>query len=223
MKAAESSWKQEFEVKILDIVDRRIESKILENLPELRNNLVAASKVSPTVDNNMSGSYRKNLIVTCVPVSDGEDVVVIIKKLAKQINFTQSQFIDNCFRVEKKGHQGAQTNPPAILFKLTTELARDGFLRCYFSHIKKHKLIPPDIGIEGSQRIYVNEHMNPSLQPVLKAAVAIRKSGVIGQVASHSSYLSVKSNSKWYRIFSEEDLKELVEQLRNESFDRSSY
>lgn len=202
------SWQQEFECKLSDIIDQRIENKVqaLSSVPQ------------PIVStlNTTSNPYRKNLIITCVPEHVGENVMSIVKKLAKQINFLQDSFIDNCFRVEKRNFRGTneQSKPPAILLKCTTEIARDNFLRCYFSYIKKHPLTPSDIGMDSADRIYVNEHMNPELQPLLKKALALRRNKIIAQVASHSTYLSIKiiidDRPTWKRIFNEEDLNNLM-------------
>lgn len=75
--------------------------------------------------------------------------------------------------------------------KFTTELTRDGFLKSYFVYIKEKKLILSDIELVGEERIYVNEHLNPSLQPLLNKTISHREDGSFVQVASHSSHLSI--------------------------------
>lgn len=140
-----------------------------------------------------------------------------MKKLTRKINFTTPSFIDNCFRIEKKNGEHKQTDKPGtILLKLTTEIARDALMKCYFSYIKKKKLVPDDIGLEGNDRIYINEHMNPNLQPLLKIALALRREGKLTQVASHSSYISVKMSSngrtQWFRVYDEEKLHSLIDE-----------
>lgn len=224
IRATESSWSQEIETRILDDVDAKIEAKISERLTEQIELSISkqlaelnperqASLVAPVSNNNTSNTYRKNIIITCVPERIGENVVTIVKKIAKQVNFLQDSFIDNCFRIEKKLSRGEQDKPSSILLKCTTEIARDNFLRCYFNYIKKHPLAPKDVGLEGDERIYMNEHMNPTLQPLLKRALAMRRDNRLSQVASHSAYLSVKltvnSRPMWKRIYSEDDLNNL--------------
>lgn len=162
-----------------------------------------------------SSSYRKNLVITSVPETPGENVVTIVKKLAKQISFTLSGFIDNCFRVGRKKSKDGNAKPSTILLKFTTEMSRDAFIKCYFTYIKKHQLTPRDIDMEGTDRIYVNEHLSPDIQPLLKKALALRREGVISQVAAHCTYLSVKMSVDgrivWKRIYNENDLLSLCD------------
>lgn len=224
IRSSESCWNQELESRLLEEVDVRIETKITEKLEEKFESFVtdnvsrllvtqhpATSVTStPTVAFN---NYRKNIIITCVPECEGENVVIITKKIAKQVNFLQDAFIDNCFRIDKKENRSDQTKPPSILLKCTTEMARDHFLRCYFNYIKKHALAPKDIGLQGDSRIYLNEHMTPELQPLLQKALSLRKQNRIAQVASHCNYLSIKlivdDRPLWKRIYNEEDLNSL--------------
>lgn len=142
--------------------------------------------------------------------------MTIVKRLAKQINFTQSGFIDNCFRVSKKDGRDTSDKPPTILIKFTTEISRDSFIKCYFTYIKRNQLTPSDIGLEGNSRIYVNEHLSPEIQPLLKKALSLRREGVLLQVASHCTYLSVKLSVNgriiWRRIHNENDLLGLCDQ-----------
>lgn len=70
--------------------------------------------------------------------------------------------------------------------------------------------------MEGTDRIYVNEHLSPEMQPLLKKALVLRKEGAIQQVASHCTYLSVKISADgrivWRRIYNEDDLLRLSDQ-----------
>lgn len=210
------SWKKEFEVKVSELIDQ----KITESL-----NARPANAFSSHAPPSNISSHNKNLIITGVPQEENENVVTIVKKLARHINFTSSNFLDNCFRVNKKGSGDARSKPPTILLRLTTELARESFLKCYFSHIKKHRLIPNDIDLCGTERIYINEHMNPDLQPVLKRALALRRVGKVSQVASHSSYISVKlvSNDrpKWIRVKDTKSLDTLAGLSQGDSDDEA--
>lgn len=223
IRATESSWSQEVETRILEDVDARIEAKISEKLTEqiersISKQLTDLNPERPGLSvapvHNTSNTYRKNIIITCVPEREGENVVTLVRRIARQVNFLQDSFIDNCFRIDKKLSRGEQDKPSSILLKCTTEIARDNFLRCYFNYIKKHPLAPKDVGLEGEERIYINEHMNPSLQPLLKRALAMRRENQICQVASHSAYLSIKliveSRPMWKRIYCEEDLNNLL-------------
>lgn len=214
LKNNESSWRQEFECRIDDSINHKIEAKFAElNRNQASSNFNTHSAVPETAVGN--SSYRKNLVINGVPENGNENVVHVIKKIAKQINFTQANFIDNCYRIEKKGERDTMSvsKPATILLKFTTELARDGFFKCYFTYLEKRKLCPADIELEGHERIYVNEHMNPKLQPLLKKALSLRRAGKIEQVATHSAYLSIKiasgNRSKWFRIIDEEALNAL--------------
>lgn len=228
IRASDSSWRQEFEEKIredidakinnriIETIDERIESTISDRIASIRDSFQINRPSESAAPSTIQNSYRKNLVITCVPEVDGENVVALVKKLAKQLGFTQDNFIDNCFRVDKKQIRTEQSKPSTILLKCTTEIARDTLLRCYFRYIKRNQLAPRDIGLTGEGRIYVNEHMNPNMQPLLKKALDLRRENKILQVASHCSYLSVKLEAGdrliWKRIYNEEDLHSLCVQ-----------
>lgn len=210
MRSSEGSWKQEFELRIDSVIDKKIEEK-LQSLPQpiVTNHTPPIDGVSGAMAHSSHSSYRKNLVISGLPETDNEDTVRVIKKLARHMNYTQSNYMDNCFRVDRK-RSNDSGNPATILLKFTTELARDAFLKCYFTYIRKRRLTPQDIELPGDQRIYINEHLNPILQPLLRKAVSLRKEGRIEQVSSHSTHLSVKINAngrtKWLRIYDETGL-----------------
>lgn len=85
----------------MDDVDKKIEHKISERL-EQRIDDVFTNKL--TEISNTRIKNRKNIVISCV----SESVFTIIRKFAKQINFLQDGFIDNCFRVDKKADRNAK-------------------------------------------------------------------------------------------------------------------
>lgn len=210
MKCAESGWRQEFEAKITDLIDRKIE----DSREEQRLNTCAPPNPSNAVP--IVSNYRKNVIITSVPLVSREsesDVIAIVKKIAKQISFLHQNFLDNCFRVKKNiqnEQQNDGTKPPAILVKFTTELARDAFLRNYFHYIRNNPLLASDIDMDSRNRIYVNEHLSPETQSLLKLALVLRKDKRILKLSSHSHYLSVlvaeNGRNIWKRAFNQKDL-----------------
>lgn len=211
MRNSDSSWKQEFEIKIDSVIDKKIEEKLQSLQSVVTNPTISSDGISGATTHSSHSSYRKNLVISGLPETENEDTVQVIKKLARHMNYTQSNYMDNCFRIDRRGLNDSD-KPATILLKFTTELARDSFLRCYFNYIRKRRLIPRDIELPGEERIYINEHLNPVLQPLLKKAVSLRREGRIEQVSSHSSHLSIKINvngrTKWLRIFNETGLAE---------------
>lgn len=206
IKSAESAWKQQFEIETNDRIDKKIENKLNEAL---------AVRTATQITDKSTNPLRKNLIISGVPICAEEDVVSIINKIAQRIDFKTENFIDNCYRIEKNADRegsNRQKSSPIILLKFVTELARDEFLKCYFKHIKKKKLIQSSIGFNGNERVFVNEQLKPELQPVFKAAMALRKEGKLLQVASHSSNISVKTNRGWFRFTNTEDLQDFVKE-----------
>lgn len=206
LKNSDSSWKQEMELKIETSIDKKIEERMaaLQNFQVPRASLPKESFVAG----------RKNVVIAGVPRSPNEDTVSVVKRLARHINFTMPNYMDNCFRVAKKGNSNEPLDNAVILLKFTTEIAMDSFMKCYFGYIRKKRLIPTDIGLEGEDRIYVNEQMNPDLVPLFKTALQLRRDGKIAQVSSHFSHLSVKINSngrvKWVRVHNERALHTLI-------------
>lgn len=208
LKSADSCWRQEFETRMIEIIDNKI-SEAQVNQPS--NPDVAQPSVSSHLSNAASmSSFRKNVIITCVPINPEENVVSIVKKLAKQINFLQVNFIDNCFRIFRGESRHEHAKPPSILVKFTTEMFRDGFLKCYYNYLKTHHLVAADIGLHGDHRIYVNEHLKPEIQQLLNKTLDLKRRKIVSQVASHYNYISVKITDNerhfWKRIYNETDL-----------------
>lgn len=228
-RSAGSSSYKELEFRVMDLVDNSIELKLTESLEnrietaistKLRTITSIGNNISAPPASTSSSSYRKNVIITCVPTIQGENPLQIAQKIAKQINFLQRDFVDNCFRVAKKQDDenvNESSKPPTILLKCTTEIARDNMLRCYFNYIKSRPLTPSDIGIESNGRIYLNEHLSPELIPVLKMALELRRMKLVDQVASHSHHLSIKylynSHPVWKRVHNESELNDLKKKI----------
>lgn len=200
LKASQQTSLQSFELEVMEKVDKH-----LSDFAKKVSGSEATQSNGPASSNNNNGR-RRNVIIRGVPESSNESVPAIVKKIAKVINFMQSNFIDNCFRLSKRDNSDI---PGSIILKFSTEMARDEFLKCYFSHLKNHPLRPSDIGLTGSDRIFVNEHMDPKLRTVMKMALELRKEKVLSNVSTHCNHISVKDNDGWHRIYTMEDLKKL--------------
>lgn len=190
---------QVMEHEILDKVNTQLDnfaSKWSNKITSLDND-----SLFPTSSSNTS--RRKNVIIRGVPEIANELVTAIVKKIAKVINFNQSNFIDNCFRLPNREQGGA---PGSIILKFNTEISRDEYLKCYFGYLKNHPLTPSNIGLVGNQRIFVNEHMDPRLRLVLKEALQLRKNRIFSNVSTHCNHISVKNADGWHRVHTLEDL-----------------
>lgn len=213
LQSQDSCWRQEFETRMTEMMDKKItEAQIAAtNNPETARH----GHASHSSNTNATTSHRKNVIVTCVPINPEENVVTIVKKIAKQISFLQTNFIDNCFRIYRGETRNEYAKPPSILVKFTTEMLRDGFLKSYYNYLKKHQLVASDIGLDGDHRIYVNEHLTPEVQQLLNKTLELKRRKIVSQVASHFNYISVKITVNeriiWKRIYNEGDLDALCD------------
>lgn len=153
IKAKDATSKQILEAEVMDKVDKHL----TEFAASFSNHIGGTSNNSNNSTEKTVANRRKNLMIRGVPQTANEDVPNIIKKIAKVINFNQNGYIDNCFRVSKRQAQVNDIEPCSILLKLNTEIARDAFIKCYFSFIKSHQLTPGSIGLVGDTRIFVNE------------------------------------------------------------------
>lgn len=200
IKATQETCVQAFEHEIME----KVSSQLADFTTELSKKLPPTTNALPSSTGNPG--RRKNVIIRGVPESSNENVPAIVKKIARVLNFNHSNFIDNCFRLPSREQSD---NASSIILKFNTELERDEFLKCYFSFLKKHSLSPSDIGLVGTRRIFVNEHMDPKLHLVLKSALLMRKNNQLTNVSTHWNHVSVKNGDGWHRIYSMDDLKKL--------------
>lgn len=156
IKQQNSSWKQEFEVKVKETVQ-------IEVMKATRNIRV------PNNDNY--SSRRKNLIISGIPKHDNMVAESVVRSLADLMGFEEQFWLDNCFKLPRKSSQDVM-NFDNILIKFTTEMNRDGFMKSYFNYIKKKKLTPTSIGLSGENRIYINEQLSEDLSMIMKDAIA---------------------------------------------------
>ena len=140
MKQRNSSWQQEFEVKVKETVQMEVK-KATKNIRV------------PSNDNN--NSRRKNLIMSGIPKDDNINVESLVRSMADLIGFKERYCLDNCFKLFRKQSYDVM-NFENVLIKFTTEINRDNFMKAYLNYIKKEKLIASSIGLSGENRIYVN-------------------------------------------------------------------
>lgn len=200
VKATHESALQVFEHEIMD----KVNTHLTNFASSLSDKLASTTNNVPLSSSSNNPGRRKNIIIRGVPESTNEDVTAIVKKLAKALNFNDNNYIDNCFRLPSREQN--IDNPGSIIMKFNTELARDSFLKCYFSFLKNHSLTPSHIGLAGNKRIFINEHMDPKLRLVLKEALLMRKNKLVTNVSTHCNHISVKTNEGWHRVHTLEEL-----------------
>lgn len=194
LHAIQQTSTQAFELEVMEKVET-----VLSNFQTTQ-----VSEPPSVTSSAQNTGRRKNVVIRGITEIVNENVSSIVKQLAKLLNFNQNNFIDNCFRLPSR--ETADGYPSPILLKFNTELARDAFLKSYFSLIKKKPLKLSDIGLTGNDRIFINEHMDPKLHAVLKKSLALRKAKVFTNVSTHCNHISVKDVNGWHRIYSMEDL-----------------
>lgn len=200
IKHQNHSWQQELEIKVKETIQNEVKK--------------ATSTNGVGCCNDNISSRRKNVIISGIPRMDDIDEIKLAKAIAETVGFNQEYWLDNCFKLASKSSSRTTSNTENFLVKFTTELNRDGFMKCYLNYIKKNNLTPATVGLNGANRIYINEHLSENLSKILREAVSMKKGGFLKKVYGHSSHIMVQSSKGWLKIRNLDELEEIKRQLK---------
>lgn len=138
------------------------------------------------IDDVQRQLYLNDVIVTGVPVTNNERLLDIFQLMCVAVGFSCSgNEINNIFRIPGK------TKARPIIVKFTTNFAKNGFTRQYFQH---KTLSLKDIGIDASNRIFVNDCLTKINRAIYKEAILKKKQGIFSSVSTRNGYVMVKKN-----------------------------
>ncbi len=118
-------------------------------------------------------SRKNNMIIRGIPKAAGEDLRMIVKKLATKLDMNISDFeIDTLHRLPSKNAI------PAIIVKFTSRDTKNNFIRS----AKKKKLAGCDIGFASVTPIYCDEQITTHTREILQKALEIKRENVVQYV-----------------------------------------
>lgn len=148
-------------------------------------------------------SHRNNLLIYGIPEVNGENIILVVKRLAEVLNFENwsIQYIDAVHRMGRRGGPG----PRPIIIKFVSRLVKEQFLKL---RRLKRNLKASDLGYSSDDNIYVNESLTSSTRQLLKLARETAKQRKYDQVWTANCAIFVRKDrdSPSIKILSAQDL-----------------
>lgn len=212
----------------IDEMDEKIDKEVLDINSEITTVHTQLNNAMLEVKNEMDFELRilnekitelKNinnngkmfeLTVSGIPVIDCENLGSTIAKISSVLKFEDDKSIVNVHRLISK-HQTSQspiTNTNVIIC-FNTIKSRRLFLSKYFAFIKMDPLKLNHIGIDGQNRIFINENVSKQCLDLLKKAKVMKKDGKIAGAYTYNGQVYVvhhKNDNKPVMISSCDDL-----------------
>lgn len=166
--------------------------------------------------NHLKSLQRKdNLIISGVPSSQTETVDNLketVKRIAACCGVSlKSEDIVNIYRLKDSITVEHQDRPKYPLIMVKFDEKRAVKQSIYHNYIKligqKLPLRLNNLGLNGTNRIYLNHHLSPALLIVRKQATDLKKLGVIERTVPRHDSIKLLINGKWLKINTIQELK----------------
>jgi hypothetical protein len=212
--------KQEMDFKLT-----KLEQSVMKEIHTVKSSISTTSDTSTQERLNFLEAQlkKKNLIVNGVPMTTNEDLHEIISKIGIACNSTiRPSAIEEIIRLNPRTRPGkastSTSSTPAILVKFFSEATKSALFDGYLDLIKRQQFLKCDsLGLETTQRIYINHHQSPALRKLYEKALQLKKNGVIQAVNTRGHTAGIKFNDKWYTVSSEHQLEQLIVKTRKEN------
>ncbi|CAG5015882.1 unnamed protein product [Parnassius apollo] len=149
-------------------VDRetQILQKTKEDVTRLEQRL---QKLEAVFNDGEQRSRLNNIEIKGVPITNTENLFTIVSKIATKIDFNIS---DNNINYIARIHSRNDKNNKSIIVSLHNRYLRDNFVAA----VRKCKsLTPLDIGLNGTNRIFINDHLTLENKLLLNKTKALAK------------------------------------------------
>lgn len=217
IKSNSSAIRQEMNEKIkllesqttknIDILKKQLDEKnnqintILRRLDQL--NITSDKQDNEQLHEVLKSTRMCNIIVSGVPKRPNENLLSILSDIALKIGCPLNPTcIDKTFRIKHQRPSNIDY-PERILVKFKNEVDKECLQSAYKAHIRKEgtqRLIADDIGICGKTRLYINDHLTPWMQNIVRDAIKLKKDGAIQKIYSTTSHVNILVNEKWLKI-----------------------
>lgn len=176
----------------ISTINNDLNSKISGLREEVDTKFNAVVLRAEAAENNLDRFKRLgNLLVLGVPFEGETDVSIVFRRICSKIKF---DIKDLHYEVFRMGANRAltQNKPPAILLKLGDYAHSKRFLDAFLHH--QPSITTADIGFSDTtpQRIHVVRSLTKLDQEIRNKCVELKKAGIIHQVATYESGISVK-------------------------------
>lgn len=153
------------------------------------------------------------LVISGIPVVDGESCVEIVNNISKVIGFHSTPVTFSAFRLNKTGPMNNRTTnrdvigfknndvQPLIMVKFDSTGVKSSFIAKYLTF---KSLSLKDIGFHVDRRIYIKENLTPSNYKVFRACSDAKRNGLISKLHTKDGicYIGLPSHNSMIAIHS---------------------
>ncbi|CAG5055765.1 unnamed protein product [Parnassius apollo] len=162
-------------------------------------------KLEAVFNDGEQRSRLNNIEIKGVPITDTENLFTILSKIATKIDFNIS---DNNINYIARVPSRNDKNNKSIIVSLHNRYLRDNFVA---AARKCKSLTPLDIGLNGTNRIFINDHLTVKNKLLLNKTKALAKERDFSYVWVKNCKILVRKNTSPVHIIKTElDLRKIV-------------
>lgn len=144
---------------------------------------------------------KNNLVISNVPINNHETQITLKQqalKIAHSLGVNlQLADIAVVIRLNSKANQTSS----AILVKFIDAVMKHDVFDAYIKRvINKNPITFQAIGLQSTQRIFINHHISPQLAEIKRKALELKKDGIISKVNARYNNIRVFINNKWHNV-----------------------
>lgn len=212
-------------VKPLEIQMNDIKTEIVKNASRIDNLEVKVEEIlkNPLTNSNATSINKEiislkaqllqnNLVISGISETKDEDIVKIVTNIGAKLNTNiAGQDIKRVFRLKRANPESETTSTPSkIVIEFVYEATMNRLMDNYLNLIRNKRYINcTHIGINSESRIYINKYLPKEIIQLFGKCNSLKKSDHIQHAIPRATYILVKFKDKWFKIFSEADLKSL--------------
>lgn len=148
--------------------------------------LTALSDRMSQLSQNLGGLENcKELVVSGIPFTAGEDLSRCLKKIGEHLAVKDTTAMTGIRRMRTDDNNGG-----LIVVEFALKSSRDEF---YSAYLRKRDLKLRHVGLESDRRVYINESLTSEARKLKSAAIHLKKAGKLASVFTKQGVLHVKT------------------------------
>lgn len=153
------------------------------------------NRIATLEDKTRNEGRVMDLVINGIPYSPDENLQSVMSKIVSVIKFDEQNSIVNVNRLKFAQEPDVMDSMKSpIIVKFATKVSRRLFHTKYFTFTKNDSLNLSHIGLDGQNRIYVNENLCKEDLDLLRKAKKLKAKGKIAAVYSYDGRICVYRN-----------------------------
>lgn len=209
---------RELREKIVSPIDFNVDNFIKQTKDEIMQSMQSMNqdptKASAEADLKYVRNLQRknNLVIGNVPIQNDESqesLKQVIIKIANALEVNlEPQHIVIIIRLNKKGDKSSSP----ILVKFIDAVIKHDVFDAYINRvISKNPISFNSIGVNSTQRIFINHHISPELAEIKRKALEFKKNDLVEKVNARYNNIRVFINNKWHNVDSMAALEAIID------------